>query len=75
MTTKKTLKEFVIEESVRCGKTANTIYCRILYGRYPNLKLERKNQRVVFVLNQTTDFVPQLKVEPKLHKRPKVLFV
>ena len=43
------LKEFIIDESHRCGVGIGAIYMRVLRGYYPNLKLERKNKRVIFV--------------------------
>ena len=43
------MKEFVIEESGRCGVTPSAIYIRLARGKYPQLQRHYINQRVVLV--------------------------
>ena len=45
-----TMKAFVMDEAERRGVRTSAIYTNIWRGRYPGLKVRRKNQRVVFVI-------------------------
>lgn len=42
-------KQWATEEAARNHTHISTIYHRVLDGEYPELKLERKNQRVIHV--------------------------
>lgn len=44
------LKQWCYEEAQRAGVTPNAIYMRIYHGAYPGLVFERKNARVVWVV-------------------------
>lgn len=43
------LKQFIIQEAQKHSLTASAIRMRISRGLYPNLKLIRKNKRVIDV--------------------------
>jgi hypothetical protein len=43
------LKQWCAEEAERCDVTPSAIYLRLMRGKYPNVQLIRRNQRVVFV--------------------------
>lgn len=45
-------KQWRVEEGLRRGCTAQLIWKRVNNGEYPNLKFERVNKRVVFVVAQ-----------------------
>ncbi|MEN6533350.1 MAG: hypothetical protein ABFD89_06785 [Bryobacteraceae bacterium] len=45
------LKQWILQQARSEGRTYAGIYARMRDGLYPGLKLERVNQRVVFVLN------------------------
>jgi len=50
-----TMKQFRLAEAKRLHLAPSTIAGRIFRGLYPNLRLRRKNKRVVFVKIQPTD--------------------
>lgn len=43
------LKQWLYEESERCGVTPHSVFCRLQRGKYQRVKLHRVNARVVFV--------------------------
>jgi len=46
-------KQWRAEEAMRLGISVNTVSSRLYRdGKYPHLKLKRKNKRVVFVVNK-----------------------
>jgi hypothetical protein len=49
---KMTMKEFCLTEAERTGVCESAIRSRIGAGRYAGMKLERINQRVVFVVER-----------------------
>jgi hypothetical protein len=53
------LKYWVRDEAARLGISASAIYARVARGKYPALKLQRENKRVVYVL-------PGSSIEPTL---------
>ena len=52
MTPKQTeipLKQWVMEQSIRCGVKPGTIYDRLQDGKYGTVPIRRINQRVIFI--------------------------
>ena len=47
------MKQWVAERALEDGVTTQAIWDRLKAGKYPKLKLKRKNKRVVFVVNPT----------------------
>jgi len=47
------MKQWVAERALEDGVTTQAIWDRLKVGKYPKLKLKRKNKRVVFVVNPT----------------------
>lgn len=42
-------KKWKMDEAERCGVTTNAIEARFVRGKYPSLKVVRKNRRIMFV--------------------------
>lgn len=54
-TVKIPLKAWVMDEAVRHNVTENAIYNRLARKKYPDLKLEKKNARVMFVIQDESN--------------------
>jgi hypothetical protein len=53
------LKEWVIEESQRCGVGMEAIYMRLNRGKYSSLRFQRMSKRTIIVLNPNQCFSPK----------------
>lgn len=52
------LKQWCYEEAMKAHVSVNAIYMRIYHGSYPGLVFERKNARVVWVIEPKKVLAP-----------------
>lgn len=46
------MKQWLAERAQECGLTPDGVWWRLRHGKYPQMKLKRKNKRVVFVVDE-----------------------
>ena len=46
------MKQWLAERAQETGLTSDGVWWRLKHGKYPQVKLKRKNKRVVFVVEE-----------------------